>query len=172
MGNKAFVLVAVVVSFAGLQAASQTTRTSMSSSGPQAALESPLACVERLDVPMFPPVADAARLITTLSAAVKVGPDGRAADVAFQVLAGMDVRSDIFKTPVEKKLRDSKFSVACAGRTVTLVFAFIYPTREENSLGVQMVTFVAPNRFEISVAPTVVTARAQPSAGKPTFALP
>ena len=159
MLSKAFVLVAVVASFAGFQAASQTTLTTMSSSGPQAGIESPLACVERLDVPMFPSLADAARLITTLSAAVKVGPDGRAAEVAFQVLAGNAGNGEIFKTPVDKALRDSKFSAACAGRTVTLVFDFIYATRWEKVSGVpglQMVTFVAPNRFEISVAPRVV----------------
>ena len=91
--------------------------------------------------------------ITTLSAAVKVGPDGRAADVAFQVLAGDADKSDIFKTPVGKNLRDSRFSVACVGKTVTLVFDFIYPTRWEKFANIQMVTFVAPNRFEISLMP-------------------
>ena len=128
MLSKAFMLVAVVASFAGFRAASQATLTTMSSSGPQAAIESPLACVERLDVPMFPSLADAARLITTLSAAVKVGPDGRAAEVALQVLAGNAGNGEIFKAPVDKALRGSKFSVACAGRTVTLVFDFIYAT--------------------------------------------
>jgi hypothetical protein len=82
-----------------------------------------------------------------------VGSAGRAADVALQVLAGMDDKKDIFKTPVGKNLRDSKFSAACAGRTVTLVFAFIYNTRSERFADSQMVTFVAPNRFEISVMP-------------------
>ena len=105
---------------------------------------------------MFPSVADAARLITTLSAAVKVGTDGRAADVTFQVLAGNAGNGEIFKTPVEKNLRDAKYSVTCAGKTVTLVFDFIYATRSERVPGLQMVTFVAPNRFEISVAPRVV----------------
>jgi hypothetical protein len=154
--SKAFALVAVVASFAGFRAASHATLTGMSSSGPQAAIESPLACVERMDVPMFPSIADAARLVTTLSAAVKVGPDGRVADVAFQVLAGNAGNGEIFKTPVEKNLRDSKYSVTCAGKTVTLVFDFIYATRSERVPGLQMVTFVAPNRFEISVAPRVV----------------
>jgi hypothetical protein len=160
--SKAFVLVAVVASFAGFQTALETTLTGMSSSGPQAAIESPLACVERLDMPVFPWVADTARLIATLSAAVKVGPDGRAAEVAFQVLAGNAGNGEIFKTPVERNLRDSKYSIACAGKTVTLVFDFIYATRSERAPGLQMVTFVAPNRFDISAAPRKIEVLNQP----------
>jgi len=134
----------------------------------QSSSEAPLACVERLDLPVFPRVAHAARAIQSLSAAVRLASDGQLERVTFAALEpGEKRRPDrmaLFTTQVEKNLRASKFFASCGGRTLSFIFDFKYPTRSETGRDVQMVTFVYPNRFEVSVTPPIVQVRGnQPS---------
>jgi hypothetical protein len=129
----------------------------------QSSSEAPLACVERLDLPVFPRVAHAARVIQSLRAAVRLASDGQVDRVTFDAVEqGEKSRPDrmtLFTIPVETNLRASKFFASCGGKTITFIFDFKYPTRWEAGFDVQMVTFVYPNRFEISMTPSALQVR-------------
>jgi hypothetical protein len=112
-----------------------------------------MACVERLEVPSFPSIADSARVEAGLNAMVLLTTDGAVEKVSMQVTSGMEYAGKLFFPTVEKAMKASKFLPSCAGTTVHLAFDFPFPTRSETGETVQTVRFRHPNRFEIALTP-------------------
>jgi hypothetical protein len=112
-----------------------------------------MACVQQLEVPSFPAIADSARVEAGLNASILLATDGSVEKVSMQVTSGMDYAGKLFFPSVEKAMKASKFLPSCAGRSVQLAFDFPFPTRSENGETVQTVRFRHPNRFEIALTP-------------------
>jgi hypothetical protein len=109
--------------------------------------ESNVSCVERLQMPVYPKLAEAARISGTVNATVVVPSDG---PVQMKV-AG----HSILAPAVEKALRASTFRKACSGKSVTLVFKFVLADEFDPDKLPQRVSFGYPNQFWISVPPRV-----------------
>jgi hypothetical protein len=112
-----------------------------------------LACVQQLELPSFPAIADSARVEAGVSAAVRLANDGSVENVSMQTTSGMDYAGKLFFPSVEKAMKASKFMASCAGSTVHIAFDFPFPTRSETGETVQTVRFMHPNRFEVALTP-------------------
>jgi hypothetical protein len=96
-------------------------------------------CVERLEMPVYPPLADAARISGTVTAVVAIASDG-------SIRAKTEGHVHLTRA-VETAIRASKFDKACVGKSVTLVFNF------ELSLDLHpRQAFAYPNQFYIRSA--------------------
>jgi hypothetical protein len=121
----------------------------------QQSQESPNAeCVTRLQLPVYPAIAQSARLPMTLTAAVVVANDGSAQSVSFESSSGKREDSRLFHGVLEQSLKASQFSTSCSGKTVRLVFDFRLDGPPPN----KAIWFTYPNRFEIwEVSPKIQT---------------
>ena len=103
-------------------------------------------CVTRLQLPVYPAIAQSARLSMSLTAAVALTPAGVAQTIAFEGISGE--RADLAKLffpELERVLRASQYSAACGGKTVRLIFDFRMNGDPPN----KSIWFGYPNRFEI-----------------------
>ena len=103
-------------------------------------------CVTRLQLPVYPPIAQSARLSISLTAAVLLANDGSVQSMSFENIGGE--RADLAKLvfpELERSLKGSQFSGTCGGTTVRLVFDFRMNGTPPN----KMIWFGFPNRFEI-----------------------
>ena len=112
-----------------------------------------MACIERLDLPSYPSIADSARVEAGLSAAVKLAQDGKVETVSMTVTSGMEYAAKLFYPAVEKAMKASTFLPMCGGKTVHVAFDFPFPSRNDAGETVQTVRFRNPNRFEIALTP-------------------
>ena len=112
-----------------------------------------LACVQQLELPSYPAIADSARVEAGVSAAVLLANDGSVEKVSVQTTSGLDYAGKLFFPSVEKAMKASKFMASCAGSTVHIAFDFPFPTRSETGETVQTVRFMHPNRFEVALTP-------------------
>ncbi len=112
-------------------------------------------CVERIDIPNYPPMATAARVEGTVSAKAVVGRSGVAEHV--RVDGGLSIHDDLGMSlrwrflvpPVEAAVRNAVFHRACSDKTVTLVFTFtIIGNRSDHPT--QRIEFNHPNIFRIT----------------------
>jgi len=101
-----------------------------------------MSCVERLEIPIFPPLASAIRLSAVVTASVTLDKAGSVQSVSLDIVGGS---TNLFSPAVEKSVRASAFLAACGGKTVTAIFEF-HPGQQ---LGAQRTTFSYPNRFSI-----------------------
>ena len=121
------------------------TMTSVSCA-PQSQEPSNAACVTRLQLPVYPAIAQSALLTKTLTAAVVVANDGSAQSVSFESISGERVDfAHLFFGTLEQSLKASQFSATCGGRTVRLVFDFRLDGDPPN----KAIWFRFPNGFEI-----------------------
>ena len=111
--------------------------------------ESNMSCIERLQMPVYPPLAAAARISGSVTATVLVASDG---SVQTKV-AGHSILSPA----VEKAIRASAFRKTCGGKSIRLVFNFVLGERLDPDRLSQRVSFGYPNQFWISVPPRVIT---------------
>jgi hypothetical protein len=112
-----------------------------------------MTCVDRLDLPSYPSIADSARVEAGVSAAVLLSQDGKVEKVSMGPTSGMEYAAKLFYPAVEKAMKASAFLPSCGGKTVHLAFDFPFPTRSETGETVQTVRFKNPNRFEIALTP-------------------
>jgi len=105
-----------------------------------------IACVERIQIPAFPPLARMARVEETINAAVLLSSRGSVRAIS------TGKGHPLFLPSVEGVIRAATFHSECAGKTVTLVFDFrLAGLGSEQPM--QSVTFGAPNKFSITVKP-------------------
>ena len=116
--------------------------------------ESNMYCVERMQMPVYPPLADAARISGTLKATVTLASDG---SIHQPIITDMETASvtakRLFHPAVQEALRKSRFSKNCGGKSVTLVFTFVLAEEPDPNHLRQTVSYGYPNRFWISVPP-------------------
>ena len=107
-------------------------------------------CVERLEIPDYPPLARMARIQVMQTVKVLLS-DQAATQSIEQSLQGKVVKLDgSFKEGAEKALRNSRFSKTCAGKTITLVFH--YEIRDDSNKS-SLFGFGPPNHFWIRYGP-------------------
>lgn len=116
--------------------------------------ETNIACVERLEIPTYPPLAKAARIAGALTASLTVGLDGSAQGVTLTTESGTRPHP-ILRPSVEKSVGASSFARACAGKTVTLVFHFELGEKLTDSLQ-PITSFGYPNHFWITAPPMLM----------------
>ena len=100
-----------------------------------------MSCIERLQIPVYPPLAAAARVQGTITATVLVASDGPPQTM----VAGHSILSPA----VDKAIRVSAFRKTCGGKSVALIFNFVL-----HSDPAKKVSFGYPNQHWISVVPT------------------
>jgi hypothetical protein len=112
-----------------------------------------MSCIENLDVPTYPRLADLARVTASVTSAIRVGSGGRFQGVTSDVqkTVGETVRAAFLRT-VEDAARTSRFAAACAGRTVIIEFRFSLGEQ----IGTERVSFAYPNRFTILASAKVI----------------
>lgn len=115
-----------------------------------------MSCVERLEVPAFPGIAEFAQVDTGVAASVLLAQGGSVEKVSFEVTKGMEYAGKLFYPAVEKALRSSQFATSCGGRTVRMIFDFPLPQRSEAGESIQTVRFKHPNQFEVALTPAPV----------------
>ena len=112
-------------------------------------------CIEKLQIPNYPPLARHARLSGTFTTTVVIGPDATVQSISSEMVAKFSQSKGIFIPAIERSLRSSVFARRCGGNTVKLVFQFVLGDGEPSDHG-QEVSFAYPNRFWISVPPAFV----------------
>jgi hypothetical protein len=110
-------------------------------------------CVERIQVPTYPPLARQARLSGSVVATVTLAADGGVEQVttSARVQANQAARGILAK-PVEDALRRSQFAEGCGKRSVVFVFEFLI-TGDSSDRQQQEVSYGYPNRFWITARP-------------------
>jgi hypothetical protein len=100
--------------------------------------DSNMSCVERLQMPVYPPLARAALVSGSVTATVVPGSDG-----TLQTNAAGHL---LLVAAVKKALRASSFRKTCGGKSVRLIFNFGF----DSDPG-KRVSFGYPNQFWIAV---------------------
>jgi hypothetical protein len=92
--------------------------------------ETNISCVERLEIPTYPPLAKQASIAGALTATVLLTNDASVGRISSewtpQYAPAAKAGATIVTPVVEKSLRASTFVKSCAGKTVTLVFNFVF----------------------------------------------
>jgi outer membrane biosynthesis protein TonB len=108
--------------------------------------ETNIACVERLEIPAYPPLAMQARIAGVFTASMRIGADGSIGNISSQFVPE-STKSVMFVSAVEESLRASVFAKSCAGKQVSLVFNFVIA---EPGASTQLkFSFGYPNQFWI-----------------------
>jgi hypothetical protein len=118
--------------------------------------ESNIECVERLQMPIYPKLADAARISGRLTAAVKLSKNGAIQNTVLQMGSASVTARSLLAPAVDEALRASVFSKSCEGRSVILVFDFVLSEEFDSHHLPQTISYGYPNRFWISVPAKVV----------------
>jgi hypothetical protein len=110
--------------------------------------DSNMSCIEQLQMPVYPPLANSARISGSVTATVVVTSDG-----SFQTNA---VGHKLLVPAVEKAISTSAFLKTCDGKSIRLVFNFVLGENFDADRLPQRVSYGYPNQFWISVPPRVV----------------
>jgi len=102
-------------------------------------------CVERLQMPVYPPLAIQARISGKLMATVTMSPDGSLEKTSVEIESGT-VNAKLLVPAVENALGASAFHSNCGGKSVRLIFNFGFDADPS-----KRVQFGYPNQFWISV---------------------
>jgi hypothetical protein len=108
-------------------------------------------CIERLEIPRYPALADSARLSASVTASVQLNTDGTVQAIVSEVSGVRDSVKAVFIKSIEDSLHSSAFLRSCGGHTVTLIFQFSLGEQT----GTQQFVFAYPNRFTV-LAPVMV----------------
>ena len=113
-----------------------------------------IGCVTRLRLPVYPPIAQSARVGPSMTVAVSLSDDGSPRSVTFEDVSVSGLRPDLvermFRPAIEGAMKESRFEPTCGGKTVRLVFSF------QIGRDIEKVYFLSPNRFEIHAKPELL----------------
>jgi hypothetical protein len=125
-------------------------------SGQPAPAEGPsnVECLERLEIPDYPPLARQANIQVTQIVKVLLSDQATAQNIQYSSQGNPVKFERLFKEGTEKALTNSRFSKTCGGKTITLVFH--YEIRDDPDK-LQLFAFRPPNHFWIRAAPFYVT---------------
>lgn len=107
--------------------------------------DSNMSCIERLQMPLYPPLAEKARISGSVTATVAASLDGS----IHTKIAGHPLLAERADEAVEA----STFRKACAGKCVTLTFNFVIDKKQDPSGPPPPVSSSYPNQFWITVPP-------------------
>lgn len=111
-------------------------------------------CIERLEMPVYPVLARAARLQSVVTARLLVKEKGTVLRIESD--AKFTETPQLFKLAAEQAIRASRFRVSCAGKTVVVIFHFELTMKEPT------MAFGYPNHFYVRAGSEPVN----PSNGK------
>ncbi len=114
--------------------------------------EANMSCVERLEMPVYSPLAHAAHVMGVVTATVAVSAEEQA-HVAISPGA-----HPLLAPSVGAALRASAFKKSCAGKSITVVYKFAIDEAIQTGTSSQRISFRYPNQFWISVPPSPVFA--------------
>jgi hypothetical protein len=110
-------------------------------------------CLERLEIPDYPPLPRQARIQTIQTIKVLLSDQATVQSIE-QSLQGKVVKLDqLFKEGAERALKNSRFSKTCGGKTIMLVFH--YEIRDDPNRS-SLFAFGPPNHFWIRYGPVYV----------------
>lgn len=104
--------------------------------------DSNVACVERLKIPAYPALANAARIQGTITATISLSSHEISVSAASNA-------GPILSSAVKQAIGESKFRTDCAGKTVTLIFEFKLGASGSD----EKHFFESPNKFLILSKP-------------------
>jgi len=108
-------------------------------------------CVERLEVPHYPPLARTARIQATQTAKVLLSDQASIQSIELSIQGKAVNTEEFFKDGAEKSLKNSRFSKTCGGKTITLVFSYELSDNDRFPFA-----FEPPNHFSIRSGPVYV----------------
>jgi hypothetical protein len=123
-------------------------------SGPE---ESNIGCLERLEMPDYPPLPRIVRIQGVQTVRVILSEHATVQSVESSFHAKTPEVEKAFKESADKAVKNSQFSKSCGGKTVTLVFHFEYREDDNKSL----FAFEPPNQFWIRAGPFYVEKSSQ-----------
>lgn len=120
-------------------------------SGQAGSVESPsnMECLERLEMPGYPPLARMARITGIQTVKVLLSDQATVQTVESSAQGKTTTAEKDFKESAEKALKNSRFAKTCSGKTITLVFH--YEFREDDNKSI--FAFQPPNHFWIRLEP-------------------
>jgi hypothetical protein len=124
-------------------------------SGQPGPTESPsnIECLERLEIPDYPPLPRTALIRAIQTVKVHLSDQATMQNIESSLQGkAISVEKD-FKEGAEKALRNSRFSKACGGKTITLVFH--YELRDDPNRS-SLFAFEPPNHFLIRSGPVYI----------------
>jgi hypothetical protein len=107
-------------------------------------------CIERLRMPAYPKLADAARISGTLTT------EGSIEKSVLDMGTASATAKRLFQPAVVQALQASAFRNNCGGKKVILVFSFVLGEDFDPNGLPQSVSFGFPNRFWITVPAKIV----------------
>ena len=113
-------------------------------------------CVERLEIPDYPPLPRTASIQAIQTVKVLLSDRATVQSIKSDLLGKVVSVERDFRDAAEKTLKSSRFSKTCGGKTITLVFH--YEIRDDPK-GSSLFAFGPPNHFWIRYGPVY----AQPS---------
>jgi hypothetical protein len=110
-------------------------------------------CIERLEIPEYPPLPRQARIQGIQTVAVHLSEQASVQDVSSNFRATNGLAYTYFSASAEKAMRNSHFSDICRGKTITLIFHY-----EVDDVGgtVSSFAFGFPNHFWVRIGPMPV----------------
>lgn len=114
--------------------------------------ESNMACVERLPMPVYAPLAQQTRLEGTITASVMLSPRATVEKITTDFAAKTSKVTGALIRSVEDAVRGANFRANCGGKTVVLIFEFKI-AGEPSDKPKQSDAFGYPNKFWIVVEP-------------------
>src|SRR6266852_3686934 len=87
-------------------------------------VDSNSACIQRLEIPRYPPLATQARMEATITVDVLIGQGGTAKQVDTTAESRSTQGKALLGAAVWKVISEAKFRPECAGKTVKAVFHF------------------------------------------------
>src|SRR5579862_654562 len=104
--------------------------------------ESNMSCVERLEMPQYPPLPRQARISGSVTATASLGSTG--------VVETKTVGHPLLADAVTKAVAGSAFLKSCAGKSVIVIYDFEIDTTEQSNAPTKL-SFSYPNQFRITV---------------------
>jgi len=109
-----------------------------------------MSCVELLEMPLYPPLARAARISGSVNVTISIAAGG-ARKTTMSPSAHL-----LLTAAIGKALQASAFRTSCAGKSVTLVFNFVFGNDLDQDRLPQRVSFAYPNQFYVSTPPQII----------------
>jgi outer membrane biosynthesis protein TonB len=114
--QQTFVAIVIAASFGRACAQAGKTERSQGDSG--------AACIERLQIPDYPPLAIQAAISGTLTTSVVLSPQATVQSINTDAKMARGAGAPILVVPVENAVRQATFRPNCGGQTVVMIFHF------------------------------------------------
>ena len=102
-------------------------------------------CLERLELPDYPPLARMVRITSIQTVKILLSAQATMQSIESSAQTKTAATEKDFRDSTEKALKNSLFSKTCGGKTVTLVFQYEFRENSDKSL----FAFTPPNHFWI-----------------------